>query len=144
MFALLVMGIVGCSVYTARLTLRPSTSQESFEEASFKIAEVTARKLAELHNMNEVTGPHDPRYTRPYRTIALFIGPGSKRDVSLSAAVKEDQSEIAFVLVDQGHGAETPYTATLLQDLERQVAEGFPEHTPSLERSSSLANPLAP
>jgi len=76
--------------------------------------------------------------------LSMFRGAGSNRHVILSAAVKDDRSEIAFVITDQEHGSETEFTSALWRSLEQETNKQLAGYAVAEEKSSTLRNPLAP
>ncbi len=144
--------LAACSTYKASLTFRPASGQaageppvpEIFGERETAIAERIVEQIAEEYEMPTVPGPYDSRFTKPYRLLSMFRGPGDKRHVRLSAAVKDDRSEIAFVITDQEHGSETEFTGALWRTLQAKSSEQLAGFAVAEEKSSTLRNPLAP
>ena len=79
------------------------------------------------------------RGTSSSRVVELSPGP-----VALSAVVKDDRSEIAFVIRDLEHSTETDFTATLRRDLEAALSERFHGYAVVVEHASTPMNPMAP
>lgn len=142
----LVWSVIGCNTYVASLTVRSEqatetgASQPSFGEAAEHAAHLAVSRIAENDDMRLVAGPYDPRFTDPYRLLVLF----KAGDVSLSAQIKNDRSEIVFSITDQAHGGDTEFTSSLQRALEEQVANEFPGSEVVWTRSAVVRNPLAP
>ncbi len=143
--------LAACSTYKASLTLRPaqevvgaSGGSKIFGEREMGIAQGIVGQIAEEQEMRSVPGPYDPSFTKPYRLLSMFRGPGDNRHVLMSAAVKEDQSEIVFVITDQEHNSETEFTGELWRRLQQEVSERLAGYAVAEEKSSTIRNPLAP
>ena len=144
--------LAACSTYKASLTLRPAqegvagarSGSRTFGESEMGIAQGIVGQIAEEQEMRSVPGPYDPSFTKPYRVLSMFRGSGDKRHVLMSAAVKEDRSEIAFVITDQEHSSETEFTGELWLRLQQEASEQFAGYAVAEDKSSTLRNPLAP
>lgn len=144
--------LAACSTYKASLTLRPvqrevageSAALGSFGEREMAIAQRIVQQIAEEHEMRTEPGPHDASFTEPYRVLTMFCGRGGERNVCLSAAVKDDWSELDFTITDQVHGSETEFTGVLWRRLQEETNEQLPGYAFAEDKSSTLRNPLAP
>ncbi len=119
--------MLGCSVFVARLVVLPERRADPetsrFDDSAKAAAIEIGGAVATDHGLSLVSGSYARLGGEDYATIAVFQHRGK---VWLSVLIKDDRSEIAFVITDQANAEETKMTAGIRHDLMREVGVRLP------------------
>lgn len=137
--------MLGCSVFIERVVVLPeragATERRAFDEAAKVVAVGIGSQVATANGLSLVPRPHTRLSGEEYDIATIFQKKGR---VWLSVLIKDDQSEIVFVITDQRHGEETEFTAALRRDLMRELALALPGAEVKYEYKSERGSLMAP
>jgi hypothetical protein len=137
--------MLGCSVFVGRVIILPESTNTNerhlFDEsAEISILEI-GKEVAEDNGLSIVSEPYTRLSGEDYATLLIFQRKGK---IWLSLLIKDDRSEMTFLITDQGHGEETPMTAMIGRGLMHQVRQRLPDAEIRYEKTSQRGSLMAP
>ena len=142
---LMSFSMFGCSVFVGEVTVRPTRigpdRPGAFDNRAEETAVEIAASVAKSSGLSLVPGPYSRLAGEDYATLRVFQRNGQ---VWLSLLVKDDLSELVFVITDQRHPDETQLTSTMREGIVRQVAVKLPETEVEYVYRSEPSSLMAP
>jgi hypothetical protein len=137
--------MLGCSVFVGRVIILPKSTDTNQRRPFDESAEITAleigKKIAKDNGLSIVSEPYTRLSGEDYATLSIFQRKGK---IWLSILIKDDRSEMAFVITDHGHGEETPMTSMIGRGLIREVRQRLPDAEIRYEKTSERGSLMAP
>jgi hypothetical protein len=137
--------MLGCSVFVGRLIVLPEHTtdkgQRSFDDSARATAVEIGRGVAKRNGLAPEPEPYTRLGGEDYATISIYQDSGR---IWLSLLMKDDGSEMVYVITDQGHGKETKVTADIRRDLILEVDERLPNSVVSFEHRKERGSLMGP